>query len=111
MGADVEDETALPPLPNAPRNETTCSDAAFATFAADAAASSSTPYKATKELWGSCGGGWGTPGTPCLRGVLSWSQEASGVVHAQVVANGQFGWLAFGHENPGGGHNGMDGQP
>ena len=42
---------------------------------------------------------------------LSWSQEASGVVHAQVVANGQFGWLAFGHENPGGGHNGMDGQP
>jgi len=26
MGADVEDETALPPLPNAPRNETTCSD-------------------------------------------------------------------------------------
>jgi len=42
---------------------------------------------------------------------LSWSQEPSGVVHAQVVANGQFGWLAFGHENPGGGHNGMDGQP
>ena len=30
-------------------------------------------------------------------------------MHAQVVANGQFGWLAFGHENPGGGHSGMDG--
>ena len=32
-------------------------------------------------------------------------------MHAHVVANGQFGWVAFGHENPGGGHNGMDGQP
>ena len=62
-----------------------------------------------QPLNGSCGGGWGTPGTPCLRGVLSWSQEPSGVVHAQMVANGQFGWVAFGHENPGGGHSGMDG--
>ena len=27
-------------------------------------------------------------------------QEESGVVHAQVVANGQFGWLAFGNLAP-----------
>jgi hypothetical protein len=32
-----------------------------------------------------------------------------GTVHARLSAHGLFGWLAFGLENPGGGHNGMDG--
>ena len=44
-------------------------------------------------------------GSPCLRGVLLWS-VVEGVVHATMAANGLFGWIAFGHANPGGAHRG-----
>ena len=67
-------------------------------------------YAASRELWGSCGGGWGQPGSPCLRGVLAW-RVVDGIVHAKMAVGGLFGWLAFGFENPGGHHNGMNGAP
>ena len=83
-----------------------CDAAALAAFVE---ASADEGYAASLNLTGSCGGGWGVAGTPCVRGALLWSLTADGVVHAKMVVDGLFGWLAFGHANPGGGHGGMDG--
>lgn len=107
---ELLNETDFPPLEGYPRDDSSdggaCDAAAFAAFV-EAAASEG--YAASLNLTGSCGGGWGVPGTPCVRGALLWSQTSDGLVHAKMLVDGLFGWLAFGHYNPGGGHNGMNG--
>jgi hypothetical protein len=98
-------ETPYPPLVNSPR-PSTCDDAdAFDAFAGAQAFAASVP------LDSSCGGGWGTPGTPCVKGKFMWSVDAADprIVHVKIAYDGLFGWLAVGLENPGGRHNGMNG--
>lgn len=103
--------TPLPSLAASPRAESCDSEAAFIAHA-DAEAEDAGFATAGLNLTAMCGGsGWGptaTPGSPCLRGKLYWKVRA-GVLHAKMIANGIFGWLAVGLSNPGGAHKGMNG--
>ena len=49
--------------------------------------------------------------TPVTVGKLAWTLSPSGGVSFTHVVKGAVGWMAFGPENPGGHHNGMNGAP
>ena len=87
---DTKVATPYPPLPNAPRDDSECTDAAFAEFVK----STTTGYENSFDL------GKG--------GVFMWT-ATNGQVDGRLAYNGLFGWLAFGFANVGGDKNGMHG--
>ena len=89
---ETELATPYPALPNAPRDDSECTDAAFAEFVK----STTTGYENSFDL------GKG--------GVFMWTASpTNGHVEGRLAYNGLFGWLAFGFANVGGAKNGMHG--
>jgi len=51
----------------------------------------------------------GLTGTHCVLGHLLWNVLSNGAIEAKLTWSGLLGWIAVGHENVGGDHNGMNG--
>ena len=106
----VQVETPYPQLDQSKRTAT-CDDAGAFLAATDEMVAEG-GYLASANLTALCGavrfGPGQSPGTPCLKGRLMWKVVGK-AVHAKMVVNGAFGWLAVGLRNPGGAHNGMNG--
>ena len=47
-----------------------------------------------------CGGSWGVPGVPCLKGAFLYTAHPDGKVEGKMVAHAGFGWMSIGFSTP-----------
>ena len=103
--------TALPSLPAFLQTAPTCPGVGdeAALLAHASAIQAAEGYAAMANLTALCGGSWGVPGVPCLKGAFLYTAHPDGKVEGKMVAHAGFGWMSIGFSNPGGKHNGMNG--